>query len=67
MEREPHIMKIRTGLKAGQGLGDAVADLAHITGMDQLARLYEQTTGKSCGCDQRRQALNRLFSFNPSA
>lgn len=60
-------MKIRTGLKAGQGLGDAVADLTHLTGIDQLAKLYEQTTGKSCGCDQRRQTLNRLFSFNPSA
>lgn len=53
-------MKIRTGFKAGQGLGDTVADLAHLTGIDQLAKLYEQTTGKSCGCDQRRQALNQL-------
>jgi hypothetical protein len=60
-------MKIRTGLKAGQGLGDTVADLAHLTGMDQLAKLYEQTTGKSCGCEQRRQTLNQLFTTNPSA
>ena len=54
-------MKIRTGLKAGQGFGDAVADLAHLTGIDQLAKVYEETTGKSCGCDQRRQALNQLL------
>jgi hypothetical protein len=60
-------MKIRTGLKAGQGLGDTVADLAHLSGMDQLAKLYEQTTGKNCGCDQRRQTLNQLFSTNPNA
>jgi hypothetical protein len=59
-------MKIRTGLKAGQGLGDTVADLAHLTGMDQLAKLYEQTTGKSCGCDQRRQLLNQLSSSGQS-
>jgi hypothetical protein len=60
-------MKIRTGLKAGQGLGDTVADLAHLTGMDQLARLYEQSTGKNCGCDQRRQTLNDLFTFGQTA
>jgi hypothetical protein len=60
-------LKIHTGLKAGQGLGDTVADLAHLTGMDQMAKLYEQTTGKSCGCDQRRQALNQIFPFGQSA
>jgi hypothetical protein len=60
-------MKIRTGLKAGQGLGDTVADLAHLTGIDQLAKLYEKTSGKSCGCDQRRQALNQMFPTGQSA
>ena len=57
-------MRVRTGIKAGQGLGDTVADLTHLTGLDQLAKLYEQVTGKSCGCDERRQALNQLFPFN---
>jgi hypothetical protein len=72
-EKEPNNMeihtglKIRTGLKAGQGLGDTVADLAHLTGMDQMAKLYEQTTGKSCGCEQRRQALNQYFPFGQSS
>jgi hypothetical protein len=66
-EKETKDMKIRTGLKAGQGLGDTVADLAHLTGMDQVAKLYEQTTGKSCGCEERRQALNQYFPFGQSA
>lgn len=57
-------MRVRTGIKAGQGLGDTVADLTHLTGLDQLAKLYEQVSGKSCGCDERRQALNQLFPFN---
>jgi hypothetical protein len=56
-------MHVRTGLKAGQGLGDTVADLTHVTGIDQLARLYTQTTGKDCGCDKRRQVLNNLFPY----
>jgi hypothetical protein len=54
-------MNVRTGIKAGQGVGDSVADLAHLTGMDQLAKMYEQATGKDCGCEARRQALNQFF------
>jgi hypothetical protein len=59
-------MKVRTGLKAGNGLGDTVADLAHLTGMDQLAKSYEQVTGKSCGCKGRQEKLNQLFPFSSS-
>jgi hypothetical protein len=54
-------MKIRTGLKAGQGLGDVVADLTHLTKIDQLAGLYEEITGLSCGCQERKEKLNQLF------
>lgn len=56
-------MKVRTNLKAGQGLGDTVADLTHLTGVDQLAHLYTQVTGKDCGCDKRRAVLNQLVPF----
>jgi hypothetical protein len=53
-------MKIKTDIKAGQGLGDTVADLTRITRVDQLAKLYEDVTGKPCGCDQRRALLNQI-------
>ncbi len=52
-------MNVRTGLKSGKGLGDAVADLAHVTGFDKVAHAYERMTGKNCGCEQRRQLLNQ--------
>ena len=58
-------MNVRTNLKAGQALGDAIAEVTHTTGLDQLAKLYEKTSGKSCGCDQRRQALNEMFPSLP--
>jgi len=45
---------------AGKGLGDTVADLTHLTGIDQLAKAYEQVTGKPCGCEQRQEKLNNL-------
>lgn len=54
-------MKVRTGIKAGQGLGDMVADFTHLTKIDELAKLYEELTGLSCGCEERRQKLNQLF------
>ena len=54
------LMKIRTGIQAGEGLGDVVANLTHITGLDRLAKTYEGVTGKPCGCDERQAALNRL-------
>lgn len=57
-------MHVRTGLKAGQGLGDKVADFTHATGLDRLAEAYTQATGKDCGCDARRETLNRLFPLS---
>jgi len=57
-------MKLKTDIKAGQGLGDVVADFTHQTKIDQLAHLYEDITGRSCGCDERRQKLNQLFPLS---
>jgi hypothetical protein len=54
-------MKIRSDIKAGQGLGDAVAGFTHLTGLDQVAKLYEQATGKDCGCSERQATLNKIF------
>jgi len=59
-------MKVRTDTKAGRGLGDTVADLAHITGLDKVAQFYERVTGKSCGCDQRRETLNSILPMQKS-
>ncbi len=57
-------MKIKTDIYAGQqGLGDTVASLTRLVGLDQLARLYEETTGKPCGCEQRQALLNQLFPY----
>ena len=53
-------MKVKTQITAGQGLGDTVADLAHMVGGDCMARTYEQITGKPCGCKERQEFLNSL-------
>jgi hypothetical protein len=56
-------MNVRTGVRAGAGLGDYVADVAHLTAMDRMAKTYERVSGKSCGCEQRQEKLNSLVQF----
>ncbi|MEM7115837.1 MAG: hypothetical protein AAF614_25575 [Chloroflexota bacterium] len=53
-------MKIKTGIKAGQGLGDSVADVTKLTGLDKVADTYSRLTGRDCGCEARKDKLNNL-------
>jgi len=59
-------MKVHTGIKAGQaqGLGDSVAEFTHWSGLDKLAELYTEKTGKDCGCKGRQQKLNQWFPYS---
>jgi len=59
-------MKVKTGIEAGKGLGDAVASFTHATGLDHLANFYSQVTGKDCGCEVRREKLNQLVPLDSS-
>lgn len=54
-------LPIRSGIKAGKGLGDMVADFTHLTGIDRLAQTYTECTGKDCGCEERRTWMNQIF------
>lgn len=56
---------VRSGLQAGRPLGDVVAAFTQATGIDQIASAYSGATGNDCGCDERREALNRLFPNTP--
>jgi len=49
-----------------RGLGDAVARVAEATGMARAAQWFERATGRPCGCEERREALNKMFPFGPS-
>jgi hypothetical protein len=51
-------------MNSGNGLGDVVADITHLTGMDKLAHLYEQVSGNSCGCKERQEKLNQIFPLS---
>ena len=44
-----------------RGLGDVVEAAARLLGIKRAVQAVERTTGKPCGCAQRRQALNEKF------
>ncbi len=58
-------MKVKTNLKAGMGLGDCVAKIAHALALDQMAEKYEGVSGKPCGCKQRQENLNKAVPHVP--
>lgn len=49
--------------KPVRGLGDVVHAVAKWTGAEAVVKTAERVTGKSCGCEERRQKLNRLMPF----
>jgi len=46
-----------------RGLGDTVFKITHATGLDKLAEIYTKITGQPCGCAERQEALNKLFTY----
>ena len=42
-------------------LGDKLERVFRLMGVKRAAKLYEAKTGRSCGCDKRKQALNQMF------
>jgi len=43
-----------------KGVGDTIAKITKATGVDKLVHAI---VGDDCGCEQRRQTLNRLFPY----
>jgi len=60
-KRKRNLISIRSGIKAGEGLGDRVADFTHATGIERMAEIYTECTGNDCGCEARREWLNQVF------
>jgi hypothetical protein len=46
-----------------RGAGDIVERVARCTGIKAAAKVVERLTGKPCGCDARRAALNSEIPF----
>ena len=50
-----------------RGLGDVVEAAARLLGIKRVVKAVERTTGKACGCSERRQALNEKFPTKSNA
>tara|TARA_R110001632_G_scaffold32749_2_gene84465 strand:+ start:295 stop:546 length:252 start_codon:yes stop_codon:yes gene_type:complete len=49
------------------GLGDAVEAVAKVTGIAAATKAVEAVTGKPCGCQGRKAALNKAVPFTRPA
>ncbi|QDP61973.1 MAG: hypothetical protein GOVbin2056_56 [Prokaryotic dsDNA virus sp.] len=46
-----------------RGLGDSIEKFTKATGIKSVVNKVSEVTGKPCGCDQRRDTLNRIFPY----
>jgi hypothetical protein len=47
-----------------EGLGDVIEKVTEVTGIKSVVEKFSELTGFDCGCEERKQKLNELFSFN---
>jgi hypothetical protein len=50
------------GRKA-KGLGDTIEQITTATGIKAVVDKISEVTGIDCGCDNRKEALNKLWSY----
>jgi len=46
-----------------KGFGDTVAKVTQLTGIKSVAKAISKKTGRDCGCDKRRDSLNRVIPY----
>jgi hypothetical protein len=48
-----------------KGLGDTIEKITRVTGIKKVVDTVSKAAGKDCGCNKRRDALNKNFPYNP--
>ena len=46
-----------------RGLGDSIARFTKATGIKKVVNTVSKITKKPCGCNKRKDTLNRLFPY----
>ena len=47
-----------------KGLGDSIEKITKLTGIKSLAQMGARAVGKKdCGCNKRKQILNKVFPY----
>ena len=47
-----------------KGLGDSIEKFTKATGIKKVVDTVAKVTGKDCGCNKRKETLNRFFPYN---
>ena len=47
-----------------KGLGDTIEKITKATGIKQVVDKISKATGKDCGCNKKKDKLNKLFPYN---
>ena len=47
-----------------KGLGDTIEKITKATGIKKVVDTVSKVTGKDCGCNKRKDTLNKLFPYN---
>ena len=47
-----------------RGLGDSVEKFTKATGIKKVVDTVARVTGGGCGCNKRKDALNRVFPYD---
>lgn len=50
--------------KKAKGLGDTIEQITTVTGIKAVVEMFTKATGLDCGCDERKETLNKLFPYN---
>ncbi len=50
--------------KKAQGLGDTIEQITEATGIKSVVEKFVKATGMDCGCDKRKETLNKLFPYH---
>jgi hypothetical protein len=47
-----------------KGLGDTIEKITKATGVKNIIETVSKAVKKDCGCNKRKDTLNRLFPYN---
>ena len=49
--------------KQSKGLGDTIENITSATGIKAVVETISEVTGVDCGCDKRKEKLNKLLPY----
>jgi len=60
-------MTFKLSNQKSQGLGDTIENFTRITGIKSLVQMGTKAIGKKdCGCNKRKETLNKVFPYKNS-